>query len=240
MATPRSLLDDLTSRAETGAWDPLRDIDWSGGPVRPRFMPSPLYRALISQLYHGERATLAMCERLGREISDPSARSFLATQAADETRHAQAYALYLDRIGGIGRPDRVMQRTFEAVLGWEGPWQGLVVAGHVLLESEAVRLLQRSPYMFSCPLLRRINRRVVRDEARHLAFGRVYLRQRLGELSPSERQRIQRWVRGLWHDAVYARRGPLTLLSRVNRGALERVWRHHEDELRGIGLIAFA
>ena len=111
---------------------------------------------------------------------------------------------------------------------------------HVLLESEAVRLLQRSPYMFSCPLLRRINRRVVRDEARHLAFGQHTLRRRLNELSPAERQRIYRWVGDLWHQAVHGRRGALSLLGCVNRGALRRVWLDHEAELRGIGLVGSA
>ena len=236
----RSPLDDLTARAEAGAWDPVRDIEWSGGPVRPPLIPMPLYRALVSQLHHGERATLAMCERLGREIRDPRARRFLAVQAADEARHAEAYALYLGRIGGIARPDGALRLAFEAALEWDGPWQGLVVASHVLLESEAVRLMQRSPFMFSGPLLRRINRRVVRDEARHLAFGRIYLQRRLGEISPHERRRIHRWVHGLWHEAVYARRGPLSVLSSVNRGALQRVWRDHEKELRGIGLMASA
>ena len=97
MPTLQSSLDKLTARAEAGVWDPARDIDWSDGPARPALIPPPLYRMLVSQLYHGERATLAMCERLGREISHPGARRFLAAQAADEARHAQAYALYLDR-----------------------------------------------------------------------------------------------------------------------------------------------
>ena len=148
MPTLQSSLDKLTARAEAGVWDPARDIDWSDGPARPALIPPPLYRMLVSQLYHGERATLAMCERLGREISHPGARRFLAAQAADEARHAQAYALYLDRIGGIGPLDPALRRTFEGALGWHGPWQGLMVAGHVLLESEAVRLLRRSPRMW--------------------------------------------------------------------------------------------
>ena len=236
----RSRLDDLIARAEAGAWDPARDIEWSGGPVRPRLLPLALYRSLVSQLYHGERATLAVCERLDREIPDPRARRFLAAQSADEARHATVYALYLERIGGIARPDPALRRSFEAALDWDGPWQGLVVASHVLLESEAVRLLQRSPFMYSCPLLRRINRRVVRDEARHLAFGRLYLARRMAEISLYERRRIHHWVHGLWHETVYARRGPLSVLTAVNRAALRGVWRDHEETLRSVGLIPCA
>ena len=237
MPTPQSRLDKLIARAEAGVWEPARDVDWSDGPVRPPFIPAPLYRMLVSQLYHGERATLAVCERLSGEISHAGVRRFLAAQAADETRHAQAYALYLDRIGGIGPVDPALRRTFEAALGWDGPWQGLMVAGHLLLESEAARLLRRSPRMFSCPLLREINARVAHDEARHLAFGRLYLRLHLRQLSRAERRRIHRWVHGLWHESVYAWRGPLTILSWVNHRALRRLWRGHEAELRAVGLI---
>ena len=64
----------LIARAEAGEWEPERAIDWSRRPVRPRLIPPRLYRTLVSQLYHGERATLAMCQRLMRELPDADAR----------------------------------------------------------------------------------------------------------------------------------------------------------------------
>ncbi len=121
-----SRLSALITRAEAGGWDPDRAIDWSRRPRRPPLIPPRLYRILVSQLYHGERATLAMCERLMRELPDAGARRFVATQAADETRHAQVYARYLDGIGGMAPTDDAVQRTFDAALAWDGPWQGLV------------------------------------------------------------------------------------------------------------------
>ena len=228
----------LIARAEAGGWEPDRAIDWSRRPVRPRLIPPRLYRTLVSQLYHGERATLAMCQRLMRELPDADARRFLTRQAADESRHAAVYARYLETIGGIAPIDHAVAHSFAAALAWDGPWQGLVVAAHMVLESETVRLLRHSPAMFSCPLLCEINARVVCDEARHLAFGRLYLARRLGELSPSERQRIYRWVFGLWQDSVYAWRGPLSILSWLNRAALRRLWQGHARALSGVGLIA--
>ena len=147
------------------------------------------------------------------------------------------YARYLEGIGGIAPIDHAVERTFRAALAWDGPWQGLVVAAHMVLESETVRLLRHSPTMFSCPLLCEINARVVCDEARHLAFGRLYLARRLGELSPSERRRIYRWVFGLWHDSVYSWRGSLSILNWLNRGALRRLWHDHARALCRVGLI---
>ena len=123
-----SRLSALITRAEAAGRDPDRAIDWSRSPLRPLFIPPRLYRILVSQLYHGERATLAMCERLMGELPDAGARRFVATQAVDETRHAQLYARYLDGIGGMAPADDAVRRTFDAALAWDGPWQGLSVA----------------------------------------------------------------------------------------------------------------
>ena len=232
-----NLIEALTTRAADAAWDPDSAIDWGMRPARPRLVPPALYRTLVSHLFHGECATMAMCERLGRELPDAAARSFIAQQAEDEARHARTYARYLDALGGIAPIDGVVESTFAKALAWRGPWQGLVVAANIVLESETVRLLQRSPNIFSCPLLRDINALVARDEARHLAFGRLYLRPHIAELSAGERTHIYDWIRALWHECVYAWRFPVSVLTWVNRPALAHMWQRHDRALGEIGLI---
>lgn len=178
-----------------------------------------------------------MCERLAHELPDPAARAFVARQAADEARHAQAYARYLDAFGGIGPIDRAVERTFEKALAWHRPWQGLVVVANVVPESETVRLLQRSPNIFSCPQLREINALVARDKARHLAFGWLHLTAHKAALPAKGRQRIYDWVRDLWRDCVHPWRFPVSILTWVNRPALARLWQRHERAFGEIGLI---
>lgn len=236
--THLSAIEALTARGAAATWDADTAIDWSVCPKRPMLVPPSIYRSLVSQLYHGERATMAMCDATQRAIPDAAARAFVAQQAADESRHATAYARYLDALGGVAPIDRAVEAAFGKALAWDGPWQGLVIAANVILESETVRLLQHSPNIFSCPLLRDINALVARDEARHLAFGRLYLTPHIAELSDAERVRIYDWLYEMWHDCVYAWRFPVSLLTWVNRPALARLWQRHQRALAEIGLIA--
>jgi hypothetical protein len=49
-----------------------------------------------------------------------------------------------------------------------------------------------------CPLLCALNRRILVDEARHLAFGRLYGGPRLAVLEPQERLALDRWLEGFY------------------------------------------
>ena len=232
-------LEALIAKSEAARWAADEAIDWSAKPVRPRFISPGKYRAMVSQLYHGERATLAICERLIDEVPDTRAVRFLATQIDDERRHAQTFARYLEAFGGIAPADPGLGGAFARALEWDGPWQGLAVAANVVLEAETVRLLQRSPRLFSCPQLREINDLVTQDEARHLAFGRTFVARHLTTLSPEERLQIYDWVLGLWRQCIYTPRGGLlSLVLKIKGRAVQRLWEAHNTALCQIGLVS--
>ncbi len=232
-------LEALIAKAEAAPWTPDEAIDWSVRSVRPRFLSPARYRAMVSQLYHGECATLSICERLMNEVPDAQGVRFLATQIADERRHAQAFERYLEAFGGVAPVDPGLGGAYARALEWDGPWQGLAVAANVVLEAETVRLLQRSPRLFSCPQLRKINDLVTQDEARHLAFGRVFVAPHLETLSPEERRQIYAWILGLWRQCIYTRRGGLlSLVIKVKGRSLQRLWQAHNTALCQIGLVS--
>ena len=231
----------LTQNARRNQWSASDDLDWSLEPVPPRTMTSDDYVWLISQLYHGERATQAACGRVMIEIENTAARDFLATQMADEARHEQVYAAYLRRLGDFAEIDPALSRAYSSGQSWPGTYHGMVVAFHVLLEGEVVSLQQDFLRWFSCPMLDQINRRIARDEARHVAFGKIYLKPALADLSLEERIAIFQWVRGLWRDcaeAVAARylkdRG---LMRRFGAIWLDARWRRQLHALQDIGLV---
>ena len=232
-------LEALIAKAEAAPWTPDETIAWSVEPVRPRFLSPARYRAMVSQLYHGECAALSICKRLMNEVPDAQAVRFLATQVADERRHAQAFERYLDAFGGVAPVDPGLGGAYARALEWDGPWQGLAVAANVVLEAEAVRLLQRSPRLFSCPQLQEINDLVTQDEARHLAFGRIFLERHLKTLSPEERRHIYDWVLGLWRQCIYTPRGGLlSLVIKIKGRSLQRLWQAHNTALCQIGLVS--
>jgi hypothetical protein len=184
-------------------WNPATDIDWRIAPARPRWLPRRNHVVLVSQFLHGEAAALAVCRRLAL-TSDGADRAALDQQSADEARHVEAFRLYLARLGDTSPPTLALARVLEGIAGWHGSSAGILLGNHVLLEGEALAGLRELATRYPCPLLRQVTRRVMRDEARHVALGRGLLRRAVAELSQDERVDLYGWLRGLWHAGVRA------------------------------------
>ncbi len=232
-------IEALIAKAEAASWPADDAAFWSSRAERPRHIPRAKYRAMVSQVYHGECTTQAVCERLIGEISDPLAARFLTLQAEEERRHARMFERYLEPLGGVAPVDPGLGGAFARTLSWDGPWQAVAVAVNVILEAETIRLLLRSPHLFSCPKLKTIIDTVTRDEARHLAFGRLFIRPHLETLSAEERRRIYHWVLSLWRECIYTPRGGvLALVLRFKSRRLQRLWDGHNAAMCQIGLVS--
>jgi hypothetical protein len=231
----------LAAKARAGQWSAAHDIDWRRPPRLPLWITQDQARAAISQLYHGEIATSRMCRALLREFDPGPARQCLEFQIRDELRHAAVFKRYLECLGGVAAMDRNLAGALDAAgSGPAGPL-GAMVAFHVVVEGEVLRVQDSLTRLLPCPLLKQINRRVARDEARHVAFGRIYLTEALAGLSADDRDRLYGWVYDLWRQTT-----DLTLAENAGSGAVQRIlrswlrggWRHHEAALHQIGLAA--
>ena len=215
-------------------------IDWDRPLLKPRWMTARMYGSAISQLYYGERATIEMCERLMADIGDRSVRGFIDTQIADEKRHLAYYERYLGRLGEFGDIKEGVAMAYDGALSWRGSHHGAIVAFHVILEGEGLAIQQLYSDWFRCPLYRDVNALIARDEGRHVAFGRMYLKANLGALPMEERIEIYRWIRALWFrcaDAIHAET-PRAVSLLVGRDWSDRRWKRQEGTLSKIGLIA--
>ena len=96
--------------------------------------------------------------------------------------------------------------------------------------------------MFPCRLFGQVNGRIWRDEARHVAFGRIYLRDKLAALPFDERVAIYRWVKELWHECARANSGcrptPGSAIMRLGRDRLNARWLMRHRALIEVGLIS--
>jgi hypothetical protein len=182
-----------------------------------------------------------LCAALRPHLADAEARAFIDLQEIDERRHAAAYERYLARLGEVAGPDAATTATLEGGLAWRGHPLGLMIAFHIVLEGEALTIQHDLAAHSPCPLFRALNARAARDEARHVAFGKAYLRGRLGALSIEERAEIYRWVRALWHDCSQAIRARYTGVSRaffaLSRGSMAERWARHRRALAELGLL---
>ena len=229
----------LAAKARAGQWSAARDIDWRRPPRLPLWITRDQARATISQLYHGEVATSRLCQTLLREFEPGPARQCLEFQTRDELRHAEAFKRYLESLGGVAEMDDNLAWALDSAGRGPAGLLGAMVAFHVVVEGEVLRVQDSLSRLLPCPLLRQINRRVARDEARHVAFGRIYLTEALPDLSADARSRLYGWVYDLWRQTT-----KLALAESVGSGTARRVlrswlsggWRHHEATLQQIGL----
>ncbi len=232
----------IRSGEQSGA--DIRAIDWSLSPVGPRWATRRAYVEAVSQLYHAERATHRACRHLAAVVPEPAALRFVESQGRDEARHAAMYARYLARLGDVAPMDPALAAALEGALEWREsiatPIAAMMVAFNIVLEGEAVRLHGAAARAFPCPLLRRIATTVERDEARHVAFGRLYLSRALAGLGLEERRAIYLGVRALWRDVARpsaADRPGGAILRRAWRGYMTARWRAHCQTFERIGLI---
>jgi hypothetical protein len=234
-----NLLLSLTETGRRAAVLGDTGIDWDLPIAKPRWMSSRAYSTAISQLYYGELATIEMCERLTRCLDDAEACRFIATQIADERRHVGYYERYLARIGDIGAIEEGVEMAYQGALAWPGSYHGAIVAFHVILEGEGLRIQRLYGDWFPCPLFQQINALIARDEGRHVTFGRHFLKESLDDLSFDERLAIFRWIKALWFDCAAAIRAemPRAASLLVGRAWAENRWQRQQQTLLNIGLV---
>lgn len=189
----------LTAKTVSAQSQSALDFDWDCPISLPFWLSRRSAASVITHFLAGELATADMCSRLRDRLDLPAARDFLEAQALDEHRHARIYRLYLDKLGG---PDARPPTLYDQAASWQGAPQGIILAFHGVLEGESMRLQQVIDKWLPCPLFREISTVIARDEARHIAFGRLYLRETLPSLPRAERREIFHWLRTLWFEAV--------------------------------------
>ncbi len=247
MSSARSIDARLRAVAANGVdapWSADDAVDWRAPLVVPAWLPRRTFVAAVSQLYHGEIATAAICRRLlaGPVGADAGARACLEAQIVDEARHARAYRAYLARLGDIAPAEPAAAAFFRGGAAGPGdPDLGAILAYHVVLEGEALRIQQGFATWLPCPVFRALNARIARDEARHVGFGRIYLENRLAVLPVEERRALFLWVKALWRacaESVMERfRIPGVMTARTARRWLESRWQRQVKDLVALGLV---
>ncbi len=232
----------LAEKGRNAQHQAAADFDWDRPPAIPVWLPNGIAASAISQFYHGEIATARMCHQILRDLSCREAENFVETQISDELRHADIYDRYLEKLGGIRNPARHISEAYQKALNWTGAPQAQILAFHVVLEGEAVRLQHSVGMWMPCSLFRDISAVIARDEARHVAFGKIYLRDSLPTLPLPERLAIYRWVREIWFDAARSavgRYAPPAFLGGARwRRWLEMKWLERLPDLLAAGLFS--
>ncbi|WP_374285678.1 diiron oxygenase [Streptomyces sp. UNOB3_S3] len=140
----------------------------------------------FSQFLHGEQGALVCATRIVEAVPDLDAKFYAATQAMDEARHVEIYSRFLqEKIGMVYPVNSSLRSLLEDTLRdsrWDMPSLGM----QVLIEGLALAAFGMLRDSTEKPLPKQILAYVMQDEARHVAFGRMALREYYKQLSDAE------------------------------------------------------
>lgn len=236
-----SRLRRLADKGVRAQQQSVEDIDWSRRPELPFWLPKRLAGWAVSQFLHGEMATAGMCRQISSRLDSAAAQVFLETQYCDEMRHAAIYQRYVDALGGSADITPQLAFAYDQALSWDGPVDGIILAFHCILEGESLMLQQDVRRWLPCPLFSEISDIIARDEARHVAFGRIWCQASLPTLPLAEHRHIHRHLRQLWFttmNSVIRRIRPFDIINGPKPWPvwLDEAWAAREAELAKHGL----
>src|ERR1700734_3868438 len=139
-----------------------------------------------SQFMHGEQGALICTAKIVQTVPDIDSKYYAATQVIDEARHVETYSRYLDKIGIAYPINENLKSLLDDVLT-DSRWDMTYLGMQVLIEGLALAAfgLIRNPA--GDPLGKAVNAYVMQDEARHVMFGRLALRDYYPQLTQAER-----------------------------------------------------
>jgi hypothetical protein len=216
----RDRLLALYQKGKDKQWDGQKRIDWDleVDPCDPLGTPdevSPLYGTphwakltdrdkdelrrnyaswQFSQFLHGEQGAMVCAARIVESAPDLDAKFYSATQTMDEARHAEIYGRFLhEKVGMLYPINDNLRSLLDDTLRdsrWDMPYLGM----QVLIEGLALAAFGMIRDTTDKPLPKQILAYVMQDEARHVAFGRMALRDYYKQLSDAELREREEFV----------------------------------------------
>jgi hypothetical protein len=148
----------------------------------------------LSQFLHGEQGALICAARIVQDVPRIESKFYAATQVMDEARHVEAYRrLLTDKFRFVYPISKPLKTLIEQALT-DKRWDFTYLGMQVLIEGLALVAFQRIRDYSKNPLCQAINAYVMQDEARHVAFGRLALRDYYPQLTEAERREREEFV----------------------------------------------
>ena len=141
----------------------------------------------FSQFMHGEQGALICAAKIVQTVPDIDSKFYAATQVIDEARHVEVYSRYLhDKIELTYPLNPNLKSLLDDVIS-DSRWDMTYLGMQVLIEGLALAAFGLIRNMATEPLGKAINAYVMQDEARHVMFGRLALRDFYPQLTEAER-----------------------------------------------------
>jgi hypothetical protein len=215
--------DDLRKLYEKGKnlqWNTSTRIDWSQDldPENPQELPdesisifgSEMWNKMtrqekatlrrhqqawsVSQFLHGEQGALICTAKIVQQVPNIDAKFYAATQVMDEARHVETYSRLLHEKFDLAYPiTPPLKRLLNDVLS-DSRWDMTYLGMQVLIEGLALAAFAGIRDTAKNSLAAAVNAYVMQDEARHVAFGRLALRDYYPQLTQPERDQREEFA----------------------------------------------
>jgi hypothetical protein len=143
-------------------------------------------KAQLSQFMHGEQGAMMTAAKIVETVPWIDARYYAATQTMDEARHTEVFAKYLHTKLGDAYPMSPFLEEQVTALLEDSRWDIAYLGMQIVIESLALAAFGGMLRVTDEPLLRKLLRYVMSDEARHVAFGVISLAEFYRGLSEAE------------------------------------------------------
>jgi len=144
------------------------------------------YKSQLSQFMHGEQGAMMAAAKIVETVPWIDAKYYAATQTMDEARHTEVFAKYLhQKLGGAYPMNTDLEAQVIALLE-DSRWDLTYLGMQIVIESLALAVFGAMFRNVEDPLLKKLLRYVMSDEARHVAFGVLSLHELYQDMSEAE------------------------------------------------------
>ena len=148
----------------------------------------------LSQFLHGEQGALLATAQLVDAVHDLDSKLYAASQVMDEARHVDVFNRYLHTKIGFSYPVNPHLKTLLDMILKDSRWDMKFLGMQIMVEGLALAAFGMIRNNTAEPLLRDLTAYVMGDEARHVAFGVLSLRDYYKEQPESMRREREDFV----------------------------------------------
>ena len=140
----------------------------------------------LSQFMHGEQGALICTAKIVETVPWIDAKYYAATQVMDEARHVEVFAKYLDtKLNGHYPINAHLKMLLDDIIN-DSRWDMTYLGMQIMVEGLALAAFGMAYQTTPDPLLKQLLRYVMSDEARHVAFGVLSLKEFYDGLTEAE------------------------------------------------------
>jgi len=217
-------MEELYRRAKQGQWDGETYLDWTTS-VDPHDPETPIipqrfiniegldehgvklsareksefnYSILswmLSQFLHGEQGALFAAAQVTEAVQFFDGKFYGATQVMDEARHVEVFHRYLDtKLEKLYQINDNLFVIIDALMS-DSRWDMKFLGMQIMVEGLALGAFGTLYRLTEEPLLKNLLKMVIQDEARHVHYGVLALREQFTKhITEAERREREDWA----------------------------------------------